>query len=152
MNFLDFLKNTLVPDENPKNEENNENNYRLSLGVLLYLVATSDNNLSDSEKEEIIRILEKRNIDIPGKLFEILRNKEKDSVDIYSFTNDINPVFNRNEKIRLIEDLFRVACADNNLSSEEIETIRTISTLLRLSHDEFISAKVKILDNTECGN
>ncbi|MCK9225687.1 MAG: TerB family tellurite resistance protein [Candidatus Muirbacterium halophilum] len=151
MNFLDIIKKSLNIDNNNIEVDKNKNtDYNLSLGVLMYLVAISDEKLTEDEKLEIIRILEKRNIDIPNKIFDIFKEKEKNSVDIYSFTTDINPIFNRQEKIKLIEDLFKVACSDNKLSSSEIETIRTISTLFHLSHDEFINAKVKIIDKTGC--
>ena len=151
MNFLETIKKSLnIVDIKNEQKEKNNIDYNISLGVLLYLVAISDEKFTEDEKIEIINVLKKRNIDIPEKVFDLFKEKEKKSVDVYTFTKDINPVFSRKQKIKLLEDLFKVACSDKVLSSSEIETIRTISTLFHLSHEEFINAKIKILDKSGC--
>jgi uncharacterized tellurite resistance protein B-like protein len=47
-------------------------------------------------------------------------------------------------KISILENLFRVACSDKELDDKELETIRKIANLFRLSHRDFIKAKIKV--------
>jgi uncharacterized tellurite resistance protein B-like protein len=48
------------------------------------------------------------------------------------------------ERLRFLDVLFNVAVADGEVSMEEIEEIRLISKSLKMSHEEFIAAKIKI--------
>jgi uncharacterized tellurite resistance protein B-like protein len=49
------------------------------------------------------------------------------------------------ERAEFLEVLFAVAAADGGASHDEIEEIRTIARSLKLAHEEFIAAKLKIL-------
>jgi uncharacterized tellurite resistance protein B-like protein len=49
------------------------------------------------------------------------------------------------ERAEFLEVLFAVAAADADVTSDEIEEIRAIARSLKLSHEDFIEAKLKIL-------
>lgn len=48
------------------------------------------------------------------------------------------------ERVEFLDVLFAVAAADGEASYDEIEEIRTLARSLKLSHEEFIEAKLKI--------
>ena len=48
------------------------------------------------------------------------------------------------ERLDFIDVLFDVAAADGALSFEETEEIRTIAYVLKLTHRQFIDAKLKV--------
>jgi uncharacterized tellurite resistance protein B-like protein len=48
------------------------------------------------------------------------------------------------ERIRFLDVLFAIAAADGMASYREIEVIRYAATALKLPHDVFIQAKLKI--------
>jgi uncharacterized tellurite resistance protein B-like protein len=49
------------------------------------------------------------------------------------------------ERAEFLEVLFAVAAADGDASHDEIEEIRAIARSLKLSHEDFIAAKLKVL-------
>lgn len=59
---------------------------------------------------------------------------------VRQFANACGP----EERAEFLDVLFAVAAADGEASFEEIEEIRTISESLKLSHQQFIDAKLKI--------
>ena len=47
-------------------------------------------------------------------------------------------------KIKILENLFRIACVDKDLDDRELEVIRKISGLFKLTHKDFIDSKIKV--------
>ena len=68
----------------------------------------------------------------------------QESIDIHQFTREVDKKLQRPEKVSMVEDLFRIACADGEIDPEELETIRKIAKLIHLSHKEFIQAKISV--------
>ncbi len=65
------------------------------------------------------------------------------SHDLHQFTSAINRSWTPEEKQRLVEELWRVAHADERLNKYEEHLIRRIADLLHLRHSEFIAAKLR---------
>jgi len=59
----------------------------------------------------------------------------------YLVTREFERIANREQKLALLECLFAVTAADENISTEEDNVISQISSELRLSHDDFITAR-----------
>ena len=120
---------------------------KIALGVLLWVVAEADNKFLPQEEVKIKEILTSYskipNEDIPLVLATI-KEAAKERIDLYTFTHEVSDNLLNNVKLSIIEDLFRVACADQELNNNEQEVIRKISGLFRLSHKDFIDAKIKI--------
>jgi uncharacterized tellurite resistance protein B-like protein len=64
-------------------------------------------------------------------------------VDIWEYTNLINQYFSTPEKIRLVERIWRVIYADGKVDQFEDYLVHKLADLLRLSHDDFIQAKLR---------
>ena len=148
--FLDkFRKNIISSVWKEKIEEPKVKNIddKIALGVLLWVVAEADKKFLPEEEEKIKEVLlEYSKIpkqDIPLVLASI-RQAAKERIDLYRFTDEVSQNLLYNIKISIIESLFRVACADQELDNNELETIRKISGLFRLAHKDFINAKIKI--------
>jgi uncharacterized tellurite resistance protein B-like protein len=77
-------------------------------------------------------------------ILKSIETAANERIDLYSFTKEVSTGLGREIKIGIIENLFRVACADQDLASQEHEMIRKISGLFRLDHKEFINSKVKV--------
>jgi len=67
--------------------------------------------------------------------------ERRDATDYFQFTRLINDHFSAEEKISLIESLWRVAYADQRLSSLEEHLVRKVAELIYVPHGAFISAK-----------
>jgi uncharacterized tellurite resistance protein B-like protein len=65
-------------------------------------------------------------------------------LDRYRLAREFAEVCGPRERAEFLDVLFAVAAADGEASYEEIEEIRAIARSLKLSHGEFIEAKLKI--------
>ena len=114
--------------------------------VLLLEIANSDDEFSPVERETIHRILEEE-LEIPREEIDQLLNlavrDRQNSVDIWEYTNLINQYFSTSEKIQLVERIWRVIYADGKVDQFEDYLAHKLADLLRLSHDDFIQAKLR---------
>ena len=69
----------------------------------------------------------------------------EESVDLWQFADLINQNFTTEEKIELIEQLWRIVYVDGKMEAHEHYLMNKLSNLLRLSHSQLIDAKLKIL-------
>ncbi len=67
-------------------------------------------------------------------------------LDRYRLARRFAEASSQEERAEFLEVLFAVAAADGDLSHEETEEIREISYWLKLSHRDFIEAKLKALE------
>jgi uncharacterized tellurite resistance protein B-like protein len=65
-------------------------------------------------------------------------------LDYYRMSRQFFESTTENERVRFLDALFAVADGDGRVSYQEIEEIRTIATVLKLTHKQFIDAKLKI--------
>lgn len=122
-------------------------NDKIALGVLLWVVAQADKEFLPEEKSKIKDVLREYG-NIPETqmpvILESIQVAEKERIDLYTFTREVNQDLSYEARKGIIENLFRVACADNDLDHEEHEVIRKISGLFQLDHKDFIEAKIKV--------
>lgn len=93
-----------------------------------------DFNISEEEINELI-IISKQNVD--------------DSTSLYEFTRDINDNFDSNERVKLIESMWKIAYADGNIDKYEEHIIRKVSNLIYVAHSDFIQAKLNAKEKNE---
>jgi len=117
--------------------------------VLLLEVARSDYEFSSLEKTTITAIL-KKEFQIPEgiieQLMEIAKRRRDESIDLWEFTHLINENYSREDKIRVIENAWKVIYADAKLDKYEDHLIHKLARLLNLGHSDLIKAKLKVLD------
>ena len=120
---------------------------KIALGVLLWIVAEADEKFLSEEKEKIKEVLiSKSKIseeDLPVVLASI-KQAAVDRIDLHKFTHEVSDDLSYKMKLSIIDELFRVGCADHELDNDELETIRKISGLFRIEHKDFIDSKIKI--------
>ena len=67
------------------------------------------------------------------------------SVDLWQFARLINENYSNEEKIEIIETLWRIVYVDGKMDQYEHYLMNKLKNLLRLSHDQLINAKLKVL-------
>ncbi len=73
-------------------------------------------------------------------------NKELEkSIDLWQFTNLINQNYSKEEKLQIIETVWKIVYTDGRLDKHEDYLIHKLAKLLRLSHKELIDAKLKVI-------
>lgn len=87
--------------------------------------------LSESETTELIQLAEE---------------EAQDAACYHAFTSLINKDFTKQQKIRVVEMLWEIAYADNELEMYEEHLVRKISDLLYVKHSDFIRTKHQVLE------
>lgn len=136
---------TQLVSSEPRTEAPTAVTYRVALGALLTLVADADGLTSDPERAAKRQILAQRGFADPEEQRQILAASSQAlaaRLDWHGFTWEVNRTFTYPERVRLVQDLFRVAWADQELANDEVETIRKIAALMWVEHKDFIQAKL----------
>jgi uncharacterized tellurite resistance protein B-like protein len=68
-----------------------------------------------------------------------------DSVDLWQFARLINENYSVDEKLEIIETLWQMVFVDGKMDQYEHYLMNKLKNLLRLSHDQLINAKLKVL-------
>ena len=117
--------------------------------VLLLEMAHADETLHALEEKLVADLLQRR-FDLPqedvAELMVLAEETRRQSPDLFLFAREINAHFSREEKLEIMDTLWRIVYADGVLDKYEDALIRSLATLLRLSHKEMIDAKVAVLD------
>jgi len=69
----------------------------------------------------------------------------QNSVDLWQFARIINETYSIEKKLKLIERLWEVVYVDGEMDRHEHYLMNKISKLLRISHKQLISTKLKVL-------
>ncbi len=123
-----------------------ERRMQVAAAVLLVEVARSDASFSDAERQAVLESVRRRFGLDAAQAQEVLALAEAeshDAHDIYQFTSTIDATFTLEQKLRLIEELWRAAYSDSKVHEYEEHLIRRVCDLLHLSHSQFIAAKLR---------
>ena len=129
------------------NPEDAKQRLQLATCVVLLEVARSDDEFCEDERRHIVATMRKRfdlSEDDAHELIEAATAKREESVDLWSFTHQINKGSNIKEKIGIIEEVWRVIFADGTLDGHEDFLIHRLAKLFHLSHAQLIEAKLRI--------
>ncbi len=78
-------------------------------------------------------------------LIEAADEELKRSIDLWKFARLINQNYSTDEKIQIIEMVWRVIYTDGKLDKHEDYLVHKLANLLRLTHNELIDAKLKVI-------
>ena len=108
----------------------------IAYAALLVEVIKSDHEIDERESK---------------RLLEILNNKlsSNESTSLYEFTRLINDEYDYQKKVTLIENMWAIAFADEEIDRYEEYLIRKISDLTYVSHSDFIKSKLKARNNQQ---
>ena len=121
----------------------------LASAALLLEVSRADFDIQGEELESIADSLSERfNFSKleADNLIELARAEQDSHASIYPFVKIINDSCSADEKKLLLEDLWRVAYADDKLDKYEEYQLRKIAELLYIPHSAFIQAKLKVIE------
>ncbi len=147
MTKLKSFLDTFLPESEP--EQNPAEVISLASAALMVEVLLSDYERKPEENEALMSILKKSfslNQTTAQALFERAQQAQNNATDYFRFTSQINDLCTPEEKISLIENLWRVAYADGELSPYEDHVIRRIADLIYVTHTDFIATKLNVAD------
>ncbi len=147
---MNFFKKIFQKDASENLEIDEHGSIKACIALMLE-TSMADDLLDESEiktlKATLINDfkLEETEID---ELIEISKKNVDDSTSLYDFTRDINDNFEAEERIKLIESMWKIAYADGNIDKFEEHIIRKVSNLIYVSHSDFIKAKISAKEKT----
>ena len=80
------------------------------------------------------------------ELIEHAQDHRAETHDLFQFAREINAEFSIDEKLDVMEAVWRIIYADGELDKFEDAIARQLATLLRLSHKDVIDRKLKVLE------
>lgn len=139
-----WITRTLSGDEaDPAARERARN---LAMAALLVEVLRADYETAEAERRQVIESLRGMLGLGDAECAELLADAEQQvdrAHDLHQFTAEVNRALAPEEKLRLVEQMWRVAGADATVHKYEEHIIRRVSDLLHVSHREFIAAKLR---------
>ena len=145
--MINTIRKFFKSNENSKSDNLEGNQDELAYASLLIEVIKSDDHFDQREHDELLNILDtKLSIDEKalGELSELAQKKSDESTSLYEFTREINDKYQYEEKVQLIEDLWRIAYSDERIDKYEDYVIRKVADLIYVTHGDFIKSKLKV--------
>ncbi len=134
--------------DNTKEETPIEHRLQLASAALMVEMIHVDEQITAEEEKKLQQLLKQRfeldSTEIEA-LIDLAHNEKHKATDYYAFTSLLNEHYTQQQKIKLVEDLWQLAYADNELDKYEEHLLRRLAELLHVPHRDFIRTKHKIL-------
>jgi uncharacterized tellurite resistance protein B-like protein len=124
---------------------------RVATCALFVEIARIDEKFTQEEMEILLSILKEKyglSQDHADALIAEAEKELGESVDLWQFARLINENYSKEEKIEIIETLWRIVYVDGKMDQYEHYLMNKLKNLLRLSHDQLIDAKLKVLHSS----
>ncbi|MEX2131960.1 MAG: TerB family tellurite resistance protein [Pseudohongiellaceae bacterium] len=142
-----FFISNLDPGTDRKTASNPDARRRLAAAALMVELMHTDNQLDAREFSEFLKVLKTTFALSEASLTELdslARDEASQATSLYQFTRLINDLYSYDEKVLLIENMWRIAFADEVLNKYEDHLIRKVAELIHVSHSDFIRTKLRI--------
>ena len=139
--MFNFFKKNKIPKDTSNSPDFE---IELTAAVLAYEIARSDGEISKNElallMKEIELIAKKVNKD-KKEIYRIIEIYSEDSISFYDFIEDINQNYSKDEKLSLLEFMWKIAYADGKLDVDEERLVRRVANLIRIKDIEVLKLK-----------
>ena len=125
-----------------------EHRLQLSSAALMVEILHADDQVTAQEEAKIRQLIKQRfklSVSEIEDLIELAHNEKHEATDYYAFTSLLNEHYSQQQKIKLVEDLWQLAYADDHLDKYEEHLVRRLADLLHVPHQDFIRTKHKTL-------
>ncbi len=139
-----FEKFTSLFEKTETKEDNEFDATQLAVASLMITTAKHDGIFDEIEKEEILKLLNnyyKLTDESLINLFKISDSMVDNASDIHQFTSKINSSLDDEEKLAIIEMLWKIIIADGRIDDYENALVRKLSGLLYI--DDFKVGEIK---------
>lgn len=148
--MIDLLKRFFASDRNGRQSEgvDGERDVIVAVCALFLEMGRIDETFTNEEMERVLAILTEKYGLSPEDSDDLIAEADralKESVDLWQFARVINDNFSNAKKEKLIERLWQVVYVDGRMDAHEHYLMNKLSNLLRLSHNQLIDAKLKVL-------
>ena len=142
-----FFSKSASPDLKSAKHET-QHDLRVATCALFLEMARIDETFTPEEMDNILTILKEKYGLSQEHADALVAEADKElaeSVDLWQFARLINENYTIDEKINIIEILWQMVFVDGKMDRYEHYLMNKLKNLLRLSHDQLIDAKLKVL-------
>ena len=149
--MLDIVKRFFSKDTEDTTKatgQKTDHDIRVATCALLVEIARIDGKFTEEELEKIVSILKEKYSLSQEHIDALIAEAEKEleeSVDLWQFARLINENYSNQEKVEIIETLWRIVYVDGKMDEYEHYLMNKLKNLLRVSHGQLIDAKLKVL-------
>ena len=121
-----------------------EHRLQLASAAMMVEMLHVDDEVTEQEEIKIRQLIKERfelSKDEIEALLELAHNEKHEATDYYAFTSLLNANYSQQQKIKLVEDLWLLAYADDHLDKYEEHLLRRLAELLHVPHSDFIRTK-----------
>ena len=118
---------------------------KMAAAVLFVEVMHADHKVDKRERQLVKQALQEcfsLSTHEAEELMQLAEERVKDVTSLHEFTSILHSRLNNEEKIMLLEQIWRIALADNNVDKYEEHLVRRIAELLYIKHRDYIRAKL----------
>lgn len=145
--LVSFLKSGFT-DDSAEARPHRVDEISLAAAVLLVEAAMMEGEFADEERRTVERLLAGRfelDDEALRALMEEAVAKQKDAVEIHSFTNVLKQNYSEEERCQIMEMLWEVAYADGVLHDYEAHLLRRVGGLIHVSDRARGDARKRVL-------
>jgi uncharacterized tellurite resistance protein B-like protein len=121
-----------------------EHRLQLATAVLLVEVMRADSNFGVPERQAVQAALIEKfalSADEADRLAELAEATARQATDLISFTSQLDTHFSLEQKVRMVELMWRVAYADGHLADHERHTLWRVADLLHVPQGAYVLAR-----------
>lgn len=127
--------------------QQNDKKIELATAALMFELMRTDARIDEREQQTLTKLLNET-FELPkdslNELLSMAETAATEATSLYEFTSLINESYDYDQRVQLIENLWRVAFADQKLDRYEEHMIRNVSDLIYVRHSDFIRTKLKV--------
>jgi uncharacterized tellurite resistance protein B-like protein len=146
--MLTKFKKFFAPDSPSDTEESKEHKLQLACATLLVEVMQADFKQTEDENHKIQKLLKSTFKLNESELEDLMEksNQGDETTAVHPFTSLLNEHYEYEQRVHLIELMWKVAYADGKLDKYEDSVIRKVAELLYIRHSDFIKTKLAEAD------
>ena len=149
--MLDIVKrffSKVTEGDSKATHQKTAHDIRVATCALFVEIARIDEKFTQPEMEKILSIIQEKYGLFQEYADALIAEAEKElegSIDLWQFASLINANYSIEEKIEIIETLWQIVYVDGKMDRYEHYLMNKLKTLLRLSQNQLIDAKLKVL-------
>jgi uncharacterized tellurite resistance protein B-like protein len=121
-----------------------EQRVRLATAALFVEMMRADFEVTNEERRQLEALVQETlglDADETRELLAAAEHEVDSAVEVFQFTHLVDEAFTPEQKVQVVERLWRVAYADARVDRLEEHLVRKIANLLHVSHADYIAAK-----------
>jgi uncharacterized tellurite resistance protein B-like protein len=127
-------------------EHDDRHAIQLATAALLVEVARIDSESTEAERVAVAEAVREKfglNSAEADQLIALAEAQVRQASGYFEFTSLVNRHFSAEQKLKVVELMWRIAYADAALSAHENHLMRRIGDLLHIPHGDYIAAKMR---------